>query len=72
MSDDEIIDLFNIQPILKRLPGNLKAFSVPVRDGYGIVVNDALGPEERLQALLHELDHIRAGDHGNPDYNEYE
>ena len=60
-----------IRVVLKDLPGNDKAFSVPNGDGFTIVINAALGPQEQLQALEHEVAHIHRGDHFNPDYVEY-
>ena len=55
----------------RRMPGNAKAFVTTNQDGYLIVVNDALGPIEQREAILHELQHIRRGDLFNPDYLEY-
>ena len=71
MSDEEYIDFHGIRPVLKRLPGNLKAFSVPLADSFRVVINEALGPVERQEALSHEIHHIRCGDHHNEEYHEY-
>ena len=71
MTDEEFVDFHDIRPVLKRLPGNLKAFSVPLANSFRVVINDALGPVERQEALSHELDHIRNGDHFDEDYQEY-
>ena len=71
MSDEEYINQNNIHLILKCLPGNLKAFSVPLADSFRVVINEALGPVERQEALSHELNHIRNGDHYNEEYREY-
>jgi len=60
-----------IRVVLKDLLGNDRGFAVPDDDGYTIVINNALGPHERLQTLDHELDHIKRGDHFDPDYVEY-
>lgn len=68
---DEELAANGIRVVLKDLPGNERGFSVPNGDGFTIVINNALGPEERLATLDHELNHIRRGDHFNPDYIEY-
>lgn len=68
---DAFIESNSIRVVLRRMPGNVRALSAPLGDGYSVIVNDALGPRERLQALDHELEHIERGDHFNPDYVEY-
>lgn len=68
---ETFVETHDIHITLKRLPGNAKAFSLPLGDGYSIVINDALGPEEQFQALEHELNHIKAGHHHQETYVEY-
>lgn len=70
-SIETYIETNGIRVLLKRLPGNVKAFSTPNGDGYAVVINDALGPQEQVAALDHELDHIRANHHFTPGYIEY-
>lgn len=71
MSDSEYIDLHSIRVVLAKLPGNVKAFSVPNMDSYTVVINSDLPHTEQLDAVHHEINHIRQGDHHNLDYQEY-
>lgn len=56
---------------LMPLPGNICAFSIPCGDGYTVVINDYMSPNAKKKAFEHELNHIKHGDHYNPDYQEY-
>lgn len=67
----EYLEANGIRVLLMNLAGNKKGFSVPNGDGFLVVINSNLGPQERLDTLDHELEHIRRGDHFNPDYVEY-
>ena len=71
MSDGEYIDLNSIRVVLAKLPGNVKAFSVPNMESYTVAVNGDLGPVEQLDAVHHELTHIQHNDHYNADFREY-
>ena len=71
MTDSEYIDANCIRVVLAKLPGNVKAFSLLNADSYTVAVNTDLGPVEQLDAIRHELAHIKRGDHYNPDYWEY-
>jgi hypothetical protein len=72
MAVNSFIEQNNIRVCLKRLPGCVRAFSMPNNDGYTVVVNDSLCQEARMKALNHELEHIMHNDHFNPTYTEYE
>lgn len=65
------ISKHNATLTLRKLPGNIRSFIVPNAEGYTIVVNSELGPQEQREALLHELQHIIRGDLFNSDYVEY-
>ena len=71
MTIDEELAYYHATVVLENLPGNAKAFIRKRLDGYTIVVNVALGPDEQREAILHELEHIRRGDLFNTDYVEY-
>ncbi|MHC1785469.1 MAG: hypothetical protein AB9880_00145 [Christensenellales bacterium] len=71
MAPDLFIDQNCIRVCTQPLPGSVRAFSMPYGDGFTIIVNDSLSPMAKLDALEHELEHIKRGDHFNQKYSEY-
>lgn len=60
MTDDEY------RVYLMPFPGNVLAAVRLDAEGYpSIYINDALSPEAKKRAFLHELKHIENGDHYN-------
>lgn len=57
MTMSESLEYHNATVVQRDMPGNAKAFIAKNADGYTIVVNAALGPEEQKKAIKHELNH---------------
>lgn len=56
---------------LKKLPGNVRAFSLCLADSRIVVLNDCLSPVAMREAYQHELLHFLWKDHDNELYREY-
>jgi len=56
---------------LKKLPGNVRAFSLCLADSRIVVLNDCLSPTGMHEAYQHELLHFLRKDHDNESYREY-
>lgn len=72
MAPECFIEQNNIRIFMCKLPGSVRAFSMPYHDGYTVVVNDSLSPPAKRKAIKHEIDHIKNNDHFNQSYVEYE
>lgn len=61
----------DVSIFIKKLPGNVRAFSLKKSENKIVVLNDCLSVDDMRKSYHHELLHFQRGDHEDEEYVEY-